>query len=480
MANFPSHKNNVFDIIVIGAGAGGLNIAGFMNRAGFRTLLIERDEKRIGGDCLNFGCVPSKSLLHIAKMIHSARQSTSFGWKLLGRTDMEKVRSYITERQEMIRQHENAQYFRKQGMMVVIGEARFSGRDAVEVSGQVYRAKKIVLAAGLSPRKLNVPGIENVAVYHNENIFQIDYLPKKMVVIGGGPVGIEIGQAFQYLGSEVTVVQNSDIFLKKEDPEITRILLSCLQRDGMRFFFNSEPMGFPSPRRVMIRSKNDGKTTTLEFDALFVSIGRELKAEHLQLEKAGIKTEDGRILVDPYLRTTNKNIFLCGDIAQIHQFTHAAEHHARLILRNFFSPWKKKLNTAFMAWVTYTHPEIATFGLSERQLKEQGREFEVLRLDFKKDDRAVIDDYTYGMAKIFVSGGRILGGSIIAPSAGEVVQELILANTLKIPLKKLFSKIYPYPTASRVNRQIAADYLSRKLTVFSKTLLRWLYNFSSW
>jgi pyruvate/2-oxoglutarate dehydrogenase complex dihydrolipoamide dehydrogenase (E3) component len=462
----------MYDIIVIGAGSGGLNIAVFMNRVGFKTLLIDKTDRSIGGDCLNWGCVPSKALIHVSKLAYGAVEAQKFGLKSTGRIDLKKVMKYIDDKKEHIRKHENAAHFRKQGIDVVLGHAKFSGPNAVTVKGKEYRGKKIVIATGSRPRKLTIPGNESVVCLTNEQIFHLEKLPKKMVIIGGGPIGIEMAQAINRLGSQVTVIERGDTFLPKESPEIANVLRTQLEKEGVKFMFNTTTKRFTSPKEIVV--EQDGKEKKIRFDEMLVSIGRMLNVEQLDLEKAGVEVENGRIKVDEYLRTTNKKVYVCGDVAGSYQFTHAAELHARVLLNNFFSPFKKKLNNDHLSWVTYTDPEIATFGLNEKQLTERGIEYTKLEQDYADVDRGITDDAS-GKMVLYLRKGKLLGGSLAAPGAGEIFQELVLANTSNLDVKHLFNKIYAYPTASRVNKKILSQYFSGKLTPFVKKLMHWLY-----
>ncbi len=466
---------STFDIIVIGAGSGGLNIASFMNAAGFKVLLIDKSDKHIGGDCLNFGCVPSKALIHVAKHIHAAEEAKPFGLKTQKDIDLKKVMDYVKSKQAVIRTHENAAYFRKKGMTVELGTATFVGKRSIKINGKIHSAKRILLATGSRPRALTIPGIEKVNAYNSETIWNMNELPKRLLVIGGGPIGMELGQAFSRLGSKVTIVQRGHDFLPKESPEITKPLLEQLKKEGIQFAFNTTPQEFTKKNEVLVKQKN--KTGKITFDAVLVSIGRQLNIEGLDLEKAGIElTEDKRkIKVNEYLQTTNKNVYLCGDIAGSYQFTHAAELHAGVILKNFFSPFKKKLSNENLSWVTYTSPEIATFGLNEETLKERKMPYAKLVLDFADDDRAIVTETTNAKSILFIHKEQILGGSMVAENAGEIYQELILAKTNNIPLKAFFNKIYAYPTASRVNKAIIANHYRKKFTPLAKKILQFLY-----
>jgi len=474
----------MYDIIVIGAGSGGLNVASFMNSIGLKVLLLERSDEQIGGDCLNTGCVPSKALIHVARMQHSANLLSVFGPQVKGEIDLEKVMSYVKNAQATIRIHENAEYFRSKGMDVVLGKATFAGKNAVKVGDSIYHGKKIILATGSRPRTLTIPGVEEVErsarLYTNENIFSLTNLPKRLLVIGAGPIGIELGQAFRHLGSEVTIMTNDAKILPREDSTLASILYERLKEDGVVFHFGKNTLRFEKGDTLVVEDSTTKTAEKLYFDAVLVSIGRILNTDGLELEKAGIKTDErGKILVDGYLRTTNKQVFVCGDVAGQHQFTHAAELHAGVIIKNMFTPFfKKKLTTDTLSWVTYTTPELATYGLNEIELKKRKIEYKVLESSFAEDDRAITDDAKYGYTKMFVDSKtkKILGGTMIAPNAGELIQELILATTNGLTTSAIFNKIYPYPTAGRINKRVVTNGERGRLTSSVKRLLRFLYS----
>jgi len=474
----------MYDIIVIGAGSGGLNVASFMNSIGLKVLLLERSDEQIGGDCLNTGCVPSKALIHVARMQHSANLLSVFGPQVKGEIDLEKVMSYVKNAQATIRIHENAEYFRSKGMDVVLGKATFAGKNAVKVGDSIYHGKKIILATGSRPRTLTIPGVEEVErsarLYTNENIFSLTNLPKRLLVIGAGPIGIELGQAFANLGSLVTIVTNDAKILPREDSTLASILYERLKEDGVVFHFGKNTLRFEKGDTLVVEDSTTKTAEKLYFDAVLVSIGRILNTDGLELEKAGIKTDErGKILVDGYLRTTNKQVFVCGDVAGQHQFTHAAELHAGVIIKNMFTPFfKKKLTTDTLSWVTYTTPELATYGLNEIELKKRKIEYKVLESSFAEDDRAITDDAKYGYTKMFVDSKtkKILGGTMIAPNAGELIQELILATTNGLTTSAIFNKIYPYPTAGRINKRVVTNGERGRLTSSVKRLLRFLYS----
>jgi pyruvate/2-oxoglutarate dehydrogenase complex dihydrolipoamide dehydrogenase (E3) component len=477
MNNTPQKE---YDVIVIGAGSGGLSVSIPMQKFGFKVLLIDKTDEAIGGDCLNDGCVPSKSLIHVARIVHHARKAGEFGLQVAGEVDIAKVTAYIRSRQNVIRAHENAAFFREMGMDVVLGKARFVSANEVEVNGQIYAGKNIVIATGSRPRELTIPGIENIPYLDNRSIFDIRKLPKQLLIIGGGPIGIEMAQAFQRLGSAVTVVHSKSQILDKEAAEIATILHKRLQEEGIQFYLDAKAHRFIGTDRLEIGTKEGEKE--LPFDTLLVAIGRELNTGGLDLEKAGIDTNKGRIVVDDHLQTTNKQVYVCGDIAGSLLFSHAAEQHATILLNNFLSPLKKKLDNKHMSWVTFTDPEVATFGHNEAHLKEHNIGYEKLEMDFAEDDRAVVEDYQYGKLILYIESQgllnrnpKLLGGSMIAPNAGELFQELVLANTSGLGINALFEKIYAYPTASAVNKRIVLHKKEEQLTDLVKKGLHFLY-----
>ncbi len=476
--------NSKYDMIVIGAGSGGLSVGLFMAKAGFRVMMIAKTDHAIGGECLNDGCVPSKALVHVSRVVHQARTAEAFGMQVSGVADIKKTVDYIYNKQEIIRKHENAAWLKEQGIDVELGVADFSGKNEVTVNGQKFTAKKIILASGSGARKLKVPGVELVDYYDNENIFRISTLPERMLFVGAGPICMEMAQCFRRLGSKVMVIDRGTNILSHDDVAVTSILMERLEEEGIEFLFNATVDSFPSANEALLQRKN-GDSFTHHFDAVFVGIGRELYLDGLNFSAAGIEIKDDKIVVDDRLRTTNKNVLLCGDIAGDLQFSHAAEMHGRLIINNLLSPLKKKLDNKHMSWVTFTDPELATFGYSEKQLKKKDIAYIKLEESFEADDRAVVDNNRWGKLILFISEKHwykkqvILGGTMVAPHAGELVQELILANTQGLSIDAIFNKIYPYPVASRINQKAIVSYKQKALTPFIKRLLQWAFKIIS-
>jgi len=469
--------NKSYDIIVIGAGSGGLSVGLTMNALGFNVLMCAKSDKDIGGECLNDGCVPSKAFIHVSRLLHHAKTASQFGLLVDGKPDISKALKYVHNRQEVIRKNENAGWLKDQGIAVELGEAKFTGKNEIEINTKSYKAKNIVIATGSKPHKFNVPGIEMVTYYDNENIFHAKDLPDTLLMVGAGPIGMELAQALRRFDKKIIVVNHGDKILEHDDERVTSILLNQLKAEGIQFMMQASIDHFTSPNEAVIQSK-DGTKKTLQFDAIIVGIGREFILEPLQLHLAGVEVKDHKIIVDKQLRTTNKDIFVCGDVAGDLFFSHAAELHARILVNNFLSPIKKKLNNDHISWVTFTDPEIATFGLSEKQLKERKINYETLEADFSHDDRAITDNYQFGKLVVFIRPNRfyrkqkILGGTMVAPNAGELIQELILANTSGLSIDAIFNKIYPYPTASRINQHVIVNYKQKSITSGIKKLLR--------
>ena len=472
-----------YDLIVVGSGSAGLSVSLVMAKIGLDILLIEQSEKHIGGDCLNDGCIPSKALIHLSRIAYQATQAARIGFTVTGVADQQKIRDYIRSKQEIIRRQEDAAYLKKQGMDVVIGKAAFHGSDSVVVGSDIYSAKRIVLATGSKPVMLRVPGLERIPVFTNESIFDIGHLPARLLVLGGGPIAVEIAQAFRRFGTAVTMVNKGARLLEHDPPDIARVLEAQLIAEGIEIFHQSAVEEVIDQTTISIIDGQGGKQA-LTTDALFVAIGRELSFSGLSLEKAGIEIRDGKLVLTRQLRTTNPTVYACGDVAGSLQFSHAAEQQARLLLNNFFSPLKKRLNNDKMSWVTFTDPEVASFGLHEKQLTERKISFEKLSLDFEGDDRAVTDEQQGGRLVLFISKKhlfqkqRILGGSMVCRQAGEMIQELLLAAVAEISINAIFNKIYPYPVASRVNQAIISKYKQRALNGFLIKVLNRIYRFS--
>ncbi len=451
---------NHYDIIIIGGGSAGLGALGMAKKMGWKPLLIDKEEAHIGGDCLNFGCVPSKALIHLAKQFKGARKANDFGLEVAGKADMNKILSYVHEKQAVIREHESADYIRSQGVDLKIGVASFVNENTIKVGEEEFSADHFIVATGSRPRHIPFKGIDQVKVFTNENLFyEMKELPDNLLVIGGGPIGCEMAQTFQRFGSQVTLVDRGDRILGKERADYSEILTSVLKEEGINIINNGNLKEFNSANSAVF--EKDGEELTIEFDAVLMAIGRVLNLEDLALENANVQIDErGRMILDDYLRTTNKKIFASGDAAGKYQFSHGAELHTKLLHHNFINGFNLKHNADHLSWVTFTQPEIATFGLTEEYLNSNSIEFWRQDQDFSKDDRAIVDEYTYGKITLFLTPKtfwnkkrKIIGGTIIAPNAGELMQELTLAMEAELPIDVIYNKLYAYPVATRINQQ---------------------------
>lgn len=470
------------DLIVIGAGSAGLGAAGFAGAIGLNVALIDKTAKNYGGDCLNYGCVPSKALLHIAAQFAGARKASAFGLESSGKADYKRVLEYIHSRQNIIRAHESPEFMHQEyGIEAIVGEARLTGTRQVTVNGRELTAPRIVLATGSYARKLSVPGAEQVKQYDNKSVFwELDELPEQLLIVGGGPIACELGQAFQRLGSQVTLINRGARIMEKDPASAVAALAKQLENEGVNIINNTEVECFADAHTAELTS-DDRPAGTIAFTHCLVAIGRVVTIDGLGLGAAGVEVEDGKIVTDAYYRTTNKAIFAIGDAYGREMFSHGAEKHNTDLWTNFLSPIDRKHKLEHFTWVTFTDPEVATFGKTNRQLNEEGIDYTVIEQSLEDDDRAIAADYRSGVLILYLSkgtlgGGKLLGGCLAAPAAGEMIQELHLLNQLGLKYSKLTNKVYAYPVASRINQKPARDRAQRRLlSPLSKRAMRFAF-----
>lgn len=467
------------DLIILGGGSGGLVVASVASQLGVKVTLIEASGK-LGGDCLHYGCVPSKALLYCAQQVYAQHRDFRLGL-FKGpppEVDFTAVINYIRSVIETIQLHDDPERFRGYGCEVLFGKGHFVGPDSVEVNGEVIRASRIVIATGSSPFVPPIEGLEAAGYLTNEQLFSLRTLPERLAILGGGPIGIEMAQAFQRLGSRVTVLMRGDTILQNDDPESASRLQTILAEEGIAFITGCE---LHSTRRredgqLCLTLNIAGKTEERVFGELLVATGRKPNLDGLNLEAAGIEAGRKGIIVDERLRTTNRRIFACGDVCGPYQFTHMAEYQAGIVISNALFRFPKKVDYSLVPWVTYTEPELAAVGLSEKKAIERGMDIEVLRFPFKDIDRALIEGATEGMCKFIVHKGRIVGATILGPRAGELLHEVVLALKSGISLSTISSTIHAYPTLSQVHRRTVNTHFSSKLfSPFSRQLVQWLF-----
>lgn len=431
--------------VVIGAGAGGLVIAIGLTKAGKKVLLLERGHW--GGDCTNYGCIPSKALIAAGER----KDPEAF----------QKVRKIVAE----VRSHEDPEALKKLGVDAIEGEAHFVDPHTLEVNGQTIRAKKIVIAAGSSPITPKIEGLEGTPYLTNETIFDLEGPPKSLIVIGGGPIGCELAQAFQNLGTEVSLIHSHDQLLPREPKEASDILIERFQKAGMKVHLNLRPK--------KITYENNQFTIhadpPIQGEKLLIATGRKINVDQLQLENAKIEYSEKGIVVDKYGRTSQKHIFAVGDIIGPPFFTHRAENQARAVLTTLILPFflKKKLSTQPVPRATFTDPEVASIGMTEEEAIEAYGKNKIATyfVPFTQVDRAIAQDRTDGFVKVITKkwSSKILGACIAAPSAGEMLGEISLAINANYPLRKIASIIHPYPAYTLAIRKAADMWLSQTI-----------------
>jgi len=472
-----------YNLVVIGAGTAGLVTAAGAAGLGAKVALIERH--LMGGDCLNVGCVPSKALIRSARAAKDARNGERFGVKVNGcvEVDFATVMRRVREIRARISPVDSAQRFRELGVDVFIGEGRFIDANTVAVGEARLSFAKAVIATGARATAPGIPGLTEAGYLTNENVFNLTELPRRLAVIGGGPIGCELAQAFALLGSEVTLLHNKSHVLDREDPDAAAIVQAEMQRDGvqLRLNANSKQVTRAASGKTL-RFEVGGKLDAIEVDEILVGAGRAPNVAGLNLEGVGVRFDERQgIEVDDFLQTTNANILAAGDVCLRWKFTHAADFAARIVIQNaLFSVGgfgRKRLSSLTMPWCTFTEPEIAQVGLSHHEAEARGLAVDTWIQKFEHVDRAITDGEEAGQVKILTERGkgRILGATIVARHAGEMISELSTAMAGGVTLGKLASVIHPYPTQAEAIRKCGDQFNKTRLTPTVKKLFaKWL------
>ena len=470
------------DICVIGGGSGGLSVAAGASQMGADTVLVEKG--RMGGDCLNFGCVPSKSILAAAHHAQSARISSAFG--VNGHEpaiDFLKVHDHVQGVIAGIAPHDSVDRFEGLGVKVMQGSGSFTSGRELQVGDTKIRARRFVLATGSAPMVPPIPGIEDVPHLTNETVFDLTERPEHLVIIGGGPIGLEMAQAFRRLGSKVTVLEMFSA-LAKDDPEAAQVVTTRLRREGVEILEGTKVQsvaklvrnGNGIPKGVAVTVEQEGERRIIQGSHLLVAAGRAPRVNGLNLEAAEVDYDRRGVSVDERLRTSNKRIYAVGDVAGSYQFTHIAGYHAGIVLRNALFRLPAKVDYRAVPWVTYTDPELAQVGMTEEQARESGDEIRILRWRFEENDRARAERDTEGFIKVLTSKrGRILGATIVGNHAGELLMPWIMAVQQKQKIGAIANLIAPYPTVSEVSKRVAGSYYAGALfSERTKKIVRFL------
>ncbi len=465
------------DICVIGGGSGGLSVAAAAAAFGVPVVLIERH--KMGGDCLNTGCVPSKALLAVAKRAETMRAAAAFGVTAQAvDVDFAKVHDHVQHVISAIAPANSAERFGGLGVRVIKGHAKFKDRRTVIVGDDAeIRARRFVIATGSTPGLPPIPGLDEGPYLTNETVFDLTKRPDSLIIIGAGPIGLEMAQAFRRLGSAVTVLEAA-VPLVKDDPECAAIVLDQLDREGIIIHSGVNVTRVKHVGgRVSVTFAGSGSEETVEGHSLLVATGRKPTTDGLDLEAAGIKYDRTGIQVNKRLKTSNRRVYAIGDVAagQL-QFTHAANYHAGLVIRNALFRLRSKVNSDLVPWVTFTEPELAQTGLTEVQARARKLKFRVLRWPYHDNDRAQAERETHGHIKVITGRkGKILGATIVGAQAGELIAMWTLALAQGLNIRALTGIVLPYPTLSEIGKRAAIDYFTPSLTSpWVRRIIAWL------
>ncbi len=468
-----------YNMVVIGGGTAGLVTAAGAAGLGAKVALIERD--LMGGDCLNVGCVPSKALIRCARAAADARDAGRFGVRVNGAVEVDF--SAIMERMRKLRagisHHDSAKRFRELGIDVFLGAGRFTGRDTIEVGGKTLHFAKACIATGARAVVLPIPGLADSGALTNETIFSLTELPARLAVIGGGPIGCELAQAFARFGSQVTLLENQRQILNREDRDAAQRIEQALVKDGVILNCCCKIAG--------VRCEGDAKVITFEDDCpdlhvddILLGVGRAPNVQGLGLEAAGVEYDErAGVRVDDRLRTTSRNIFAAGDICFPYKFTHTADAMARIVIQNALFFGRAKTSALTIPWCTYTDPEIAHVGLYVHEAEAKGLAVDTFTIEMADVDRAILEGETEGFLKVHVKKGtdKILGATLVARHAGDMISEITLAMVAGKGLSRIAGTIHPYPTQAEAIKKAADAYSRTRLTPrvqkLFETILRW-------
>jgi pyruvate/2-oxoglutarate dehydrogenase complex dihydrolipoamide dehydrogenase (E3) component len=472
-----------YNLVVIGAGTAGLVAAAGAAGLGAKVALVERH--LLGGDCLNYGCVPSKAIIRSSRVSADLREAGRYGVKVPEGTEVDfpAVMERMRRLRAGISHHDSVKRFQELGIDVFLGTARFSGPDTVDVGDQTLRFRKAVIATGGRAVHPNLSGLAEAGFLTNESVFSLNRRPARLLVMGGGPIGCEFAQALQRLGCRVTLLHKYDRIMNKEDSEAAELIQRVFVKEGIELILNARLLRvLKTATGKVVHYESHGQPAETEVDEILVGAGRTPNVEGLNLEAAGVQYEGGKgrgVIVNDRLQTTNPHIYAAGDICLPYQFTHLADAAARIVIQNALFFGRKKLSALTIPWCTYTDPEVAHVGLSESEAQKQGIAVQAFVKPWSEVDRAILDGEEEGFVKILVKAGtdKILGATIVARHAGEMVSEVSTAMRGNLGLGALAAVIHPYPTQAEAIRQTGDLYNRTRLTPRVK---RWFTRYLAW
>lgn len=471
-----------FNIIVIGAGSAGLVAAYIAAATKAKVALVE--QHKMGGDCLNTDCIPSKALIKAAKIAHKTKHSQHLSISATDiKIDFNKVMEHVHRSINTIEPHDSVERYTDLGVDCFVGEARIVTPNSVTINGKILTARSIIIATGATPLIPDIKGIEHIKVLTSNNLWQLQTLPNRLLVIGGGAIGVELAQAFSRLGSAVTLAGRNKVLLKKEDAEVSEFLLHQFKNEGINVLTEHALEAFivENNNNIAVLSCQ-GKELHIPFDEVLIASGRQANVTGFGLEALNIQLKKNQqIQANPFLQTNISNIYVCGDVTGPYQFTHVASHQAWYASVNaLFAPFKKfAVDYRVIPWVTFCDPEVARVGINEQEAKQQGIAYEVTRYNLKELNRAVTDDATAGFIKVLTppNKDKILGVTIVGEHAGDMLAEFVLAMRYNMGLGKILATIHAYPTLSEGNKALAGNWRKNHLPALALTLLE---KFHAW
>ncbi|MBI1374372.1 MAG: FAD-containing oxidoreductase [Phycisphaera sp.] len=466
-----------YNLVVIGAGTAGLVTAAGAAGLGARVALVERH--LMGGDCLNVGCVPSKALIRCARAAYDVRVANTFGVNVPGgfNVDFPAVMQRMRDLRADISPHDSAQRFRDLGVDVFIGDAKFTSHDTVDVGGAKLRFAKACIATGARAAAPPIPGLDTIEYVTNETVFELTELPRTMIVVGAGPIGCEMAQAFSRFGSKVYLIEAEHSVLPREDRSAAELVRAALERDGVTLLCCGKSTTFsPSDGGHRVTLESHGQHHDIAADVVLVSVGRTPNIDGIGLDVAGVRTDKSGVVVDDTLRTSNPRVFAAGDVCSRYKFTHTADFLARIVIQNalfgFVPLMKAKVSALTVPWCTYTDPEIAHVGRTVAELQDAGVPFDTYTVPMSSVDRALLEGHTDGLLKVHTVKDKdtILGATLVARHAGDMISELCLAMTHGVGLGGLAKVMHPYPTTADAIRKAGDAYNRTRLTETTKTI----------
>jgi dihydrolipoamide dehydrogenase len=465
-----------YNIVVIGAGSAGLVSSYIASATKAKVALIEKHA--MGGDCLNTGCVPSKAIIKAAKMAHDIKKANKLGIHTSQvEVDFSDVMRHVKQSIIDIAPHDSVERYTDLGVDCYTGAAKIVSANSVEVNGKLLTTRAIIIATGAAPLMPAISGIDKLNALTSDTIWNLTALPKRLLVVGGGPIGVELAQAFSRLGSKVTIVERNSRLVKKEDPEVSEFLQQQLQKENIDVLLNHELSCFEnnqSVKQALLRKDTEQKN--IEFDEVLIALGRKANVTGFGLEDLGVQLDQqGRVQANSFLQTNISNIYVCGDVTGPYQFTHVSAHQAWYASVNaLFAPLKKfKVDYRVIPWATFTDPEIARVGINETEAKAQGIKYEVTEYDLSDLDRAITDKSNSGFIKVITPKGKdtILGVTIVGEHASDMLPEFILAMRHGLGLGKILGTIHVYPTLSEANKYVAGNWRKSHMPEFAVALV---------